>query len=79
LPLVQGEFQAKEETESSDAISFQSRSIIPTSYRIARMRCGRFITSGASLARVLVTSDSKCVQCDGHKNLFRPHSILPQF
>src|SRR6266567_2776961 len=45
----------------------------------ARLRCGGFITSGALLARVLVTSDSKCVQCDGHKNLLRPHSILPQF
>ena len=43
----------------------------------ARKRCGRIITSGALLARRLVPSDSNRVQCDGHKNLYRPHSILP--
>jgi hypothetical protein len=30
------------------------------------------------LARQLVIAKSKRVQCDGHKNLKPPHSILPQ-
>jgi hypothetical protein len=26
-----------------------------------------------------VAANVNRVQCDGHKNLYRPHSILPQF
>jgi len=37
------------------------------------MRCGRFITSSALLARWLVPAGSKRVQCNGHKNGFRSH------
>jgi len=42
------------------------------------MRCGRFITSSALLARWLVPAGSKRVQCNGHKNGFRSHLTWSQ-
>ena len=41
------------------------------------MRCGRYITSSALLARWLVATKPGCVQCDGHKNPYRSHLISP--
>ena len=65
--------------ESTYANSFHNRSIYPDIVPDrARKRGDGIITSGALQPHALVGTDSKCVQCDGHNNPLRPHSISPQ-
>ena len=59
--------------KASKANSFQNRSIYPESYRIARACDVAELSLARPLLRPLVSDSrmSKCVQCDGHKNLCR--------